>query len=521
MSSTRRTNTPGIIKQERFASSREYERGLMANLVAKRCSVLDPPEERKLIWAIQLLSHRPGGLKKLAANLMAQFPDRIASASMRKFGTKAGRTYSAAQVKIVRDEIPVARFPLKGETDYGLDEAALFFGDNAERQEIRQLEAEFYPSSYPASEFVKCCHEAASAGLEKQLLTLCLDPALPVADGAPWFFPTLVSTLRQFLAEQVETHCRLTVVTSLGERVHEALDYTSQSRSMSLIEGPARFGKSHSAADWCERHPGRARYVQLESSRDEMSFFRAIARALGVSINLNSKAQELRQRIEETLQTGDLVIVFDEAHYLWPATIDPRSLPARINWILTALVNNDVPVALVSTPQVLRNQKEFEARTRWTSEQLVGRIGHYEPLPDELTLDDLKKVVLAILPDANTETVKLLVHYARASAKYLAGIRHAVDRAAFIARKDGREKIQFADVKRALKEAVIPSDTAFANAVGATATPARKRAARVFAMPLQTARRAPESQFAGETTFRRELHPAVPVATRETEFSHA
>ena len=65
---------------------------------------------------------------------------------------------------------------------------------------------------------------------------------------------------------------------------------------MTVIEGEARFGKSHSVIpDWCEADPGRARYVQLESSRDEMSFFRAMAEALGVSINsLNSKAQELR-----------------------------------------------------------------------------------------------------------------------------------------------------------------------------------------------------------------------------------
>lgn len=484
MSNTRRTNTPGIVKQERFASSQEYERGLMANLVARRCSVLDRAEDRELIWAIQLLSHRPGGLKKLSADLMAQFPDRLATASMRKFGMKSGQVCSAKQVKAIREEIPGAKFPLRGEVDYGLDAMELFLDDNDERREARRIEASLYPSSYPESEFVKCCHEAAAGELEKQLLSLCLDPALSVADGSPWYFPMLPSTLRELLAGRLESHCRQTVVTSLGERVHDALDYTSQTGSMTLIEGPARFGKSHSVTDWCERHPGRARYVQLESSRDEMSF-RAIAKALGVSINLNSKAQELRQRIEDTLQAGDLVIVFDEAHYLWPAMIDPRSLPSRVNWILTALVNNGVPVALVTTPQFLRNQKEFETRTRWTSEQLTGRIGHYEPLPPVLTPDDLQKVAIAILPDATAQTIEALVVYAQASEKYLAGIRHAVDRAGFIARKDGREQIQFSDVKRALKDAVIPSDTAFANAIGASNHPARKRAARVFAEPLQ------------------------------------
>jgi hypothetical protein len=521
MSNTRRTNTPGIIKQERFASSQEYERGLMANLVAKRCSVLERAEDRELIWALQLLSHRPGGLKKLTSDLMASFPERIATDSMRKFDMKPGQIYTAEQVRIVREEIGGRAFPLKGEIDIERAGMGVFLEDSAERRANLQREARLFPSNYPAADFVKCCREAAAAGLEKHLLTLCLDPALPVADGSPWYFPALLSALREFLAGRLGSHCRQTVVTSLSERVHEALDYTSQTGSMSLIEGQARFGKSHSAKDWCERHPGRARYVQLESSRDEMSFFRTIAKALGVSINLNSKAQELRQRIEDTLQGGDLVIVVDEAHYLWPNMIDSRTLPARINWILTALVNNSVPVALVTTPQFLRNQKEFETRTRWTSEQLTGRIGHYEPLPVALTPEDLHKVAAALLPDASEQTLEALVVYAQASTKYLAGIRHAVDRAGFIAGKDGRDKIQFSDVKRALKEAVIPSDTAFAKAIGQTTNPARKRAANVFATPMQRGFSTPEIPLPVERIPSRGVRPAMPSETRKPEFAHA
>ena len=527
MSSTRRTNTPGIVKQERFASSPEFERGLMANLVAKRCSVLESAADRQLIWAMQLLSHRAGGLKKLATDLMAFFPERLASDSMQKFGMKPGQVYSAEQVRIVRDEIGggdicTPAFPLKGEIPFDWSASGLLNDGECRtnRAESRQREAGKFPSSYPVSDFVKWCQAAATQHLEKHLLALCLDPAIPVADGSAWYFPALVSSLREFMASRFESHCRQTVVTSLGERVHDALDYTAETGSMSLIEGPARFGKTHSVKDWCERNPGRARYVQMESSRDEMSFFRAIAKSLGVSIRLNSKAQELRQRIEETLQGGDLMLVIDEDHYLWPNLIDSRTLPGRINWILTALVNNGVPVALVTTPQFLRNQKEFENRTRWTSEQLTGRIGHYEPLPDALTAADLEKVSASLLPGADAKTIEMLVAYAQASAKYLAGIRHAVDRATFIARKEGREKIQFADVKQALKQAVIPSDSAFANAVGATNNPARKRAARAFATPLQTDLTAPAVSLPVERFPRRSVRPATQDEAQERELAH-
>jgi len=454
---------------------------------------------------------------------MASFPERIATDSMRKFGMKPGQIYSAEQIRIVREEIGGRHFPLKGEMNFeeaGLSASALLDDGDKERRARLRFESRFHPSNYPAAEFVKCCRYAAGDELERHLLTLCLDPARPVADGSPWYFPTLVSSLREFMASQIESHCQKTVVTTLGERVHEALDYTAGTRSLSLIEGSARFGKSHSVTDWCERHPGRARYVQLESSRDDMSFFRAIAEALGVSINLNSKAQELRLRIEETLQCGDLVIVFDEAHYLWPNLIDSRTLPARINWILTALVNKGVPVVLVTTPQFLLNQKALEKRTRWTSEQLVGRIGYYEKLPDILTPEDLHDVAAAIAPDASEQTIEALVVYAQASSKYLAGIRHAVDRAGFIARKEGREKIQFNDVKRALKQAVIPSDTAFANAVGDANNPSRKRAAKVFATPMQPTLRAPAISLPIAKIPARGVRPALQNEIEEAELSH-
>ena len=63
MSNTRHGIEGGEFRQERFASSREIERGLMANLVAKRCSVLEHAKDRELIWFMQLLSHQPGGIK--------------------------------------------------------------------------------------------------------------------------------------------------------------------------------------------------------------------------------------------------------------------------------------------------------------------------------------------------------------------------------------------------------------------------------------------------------------------------
>ncbi|HEY0550615.1 MAG TPA: hypothetical protein VGF13_13505, partial [Verrucomicrobiae bacterium] len=105
MSTPRHAEEGSRFRQERFASSAEYDRGLMANLVVKRAEALTCAEDRKLIWALQLFSHQEGGLKKVCSEIVRLWPDRIASPSMQKFGTKPGQIYTAEQVRVVRKEI--------------------------------------------------------------------------------------------------------------------------------------------------------------------------------------------------------------------------------------------------------------------------------------------------------------------------------------------------------------------------------------------------------------------------------
>jgi len=414
---------------------------------------------------------------------------------MQRFGSKPGQTYNASQVKAARVEIPGGEFDflLKGEMD--LAEEMHLIGEPSdpvqaitsdwrrERDEqLAKLEAAAArrPAKYPAAEFTSRCAREASAGLEKHLGELCLDPGRMIADGDPWYFPTLVSTLREFQAEWIATR-RPAATTSIGNQVCEALDYSLQSGRLALIDGQARIGKTFSAKAWCDLHPGRARYVQVPATNDDFSFFRDIARSLGVSIYLKSKAQELRIRIEETLQAGQLMLVLDEAHYLFPGSHYRNTTPGRVNWLMTALVNYGVPVALITTPQFFRCQKAIEAATCWTSEQFTGRIGHYEKLPDSLTPGDLRDVATALVPNGEARSIAALVLYAQSSAKYLAGIEAVTGRAQFIARKDGREKVEFRDIKRAIQERVIPSDSAFAAAIQKVEKPSRKSGARPLA----------------------------------------
>jgi hypothetical protein len=196
-----------------------------------------------------------------------------------------------------------------------------------------------------------------------------------------------------------------------------------------------------------------------------MGFFRKIAEAIGSASALSFKGVQLRERVEIALQTSKLMLVLDEAHYLWPQNNRRESMPGRINWVMTALVNYGVPVALVTTPQFIRDQKLVERKTGWTSEQFIGRIGHYQRLPDALSEVDLRAVARRCLPEGDEAAIEVLALYAQASAKYLSAIDTAVKRARFLASKDGRTKVAFGDIKCAIQDNVIPSDAALKKAL--------------------------------------------------------
>ena len=75
MSSTRHAPPGTPLKQNRFASSSDIDRGLLANLVALRTQGLQDSAIINLIWWLQAQSHEPGGLAELAGELLDKWPD--------------------------------------------------------------------------------------------------------------------------------------------------------------------------------------------------------------------------------------------------------------------------------------------------------------------------------------------------------------------------------------------------------------------------------------------------------------
>lgn len=319
---------------------------------------------------------------------------------------------------------------------------------------------------------VRCCDPNLTlvSTMVRSIARLCLDPN----SGLDEVWNALDDYRTEWLAERPAY-----AETSVSREVEEALNYSQSKRILAVIDGAARIGKTYAARAFCEESAGLVRYVQVPCSSDDISFFRAIGQALGVSASLQLKASEIRNRVEDVLQAGDLMLVLDEAHYLWPQSWQRYSMPARVNWIMTALVNYDVPVALVTTPQFYTSQQRVQKLTGWTSEQFIGRIKLVKRLPGKLAKTDLLAVSRSLLPEADSATLKALAVYAELSKKHLASIDAIVTRSRWQAEQDGRKTVTSKDVARAIKESVIPSDTALAESL----TPATKARRNTFARP--------------------------------------
>ncbi|MEO5804702.1 MAG: hypothetical protein ABIR24_14345 [Verrucomicrobiota bacterium] len=489
MSSTRHhdPNTPIDPNghQSRYFSSPEYERGLLANAVARRCTVLKKQEDQELCMFVQARS-LDVGMPALCKEIAEMFPHYLATKTMQEFGTK-GKNYSAEQVRKLRGELPGAdpcsqypcRFPLKGDRPRHLglpiirpDHDCWQYLNGSEKDQMLERLAEEkerqakLPSSYPVENFKEVCCEAAEANLERDLSDLCQDAAWNLNESRPWYFPNLFAALREYQTAWVAKRKKEIVETEVVSKISESLDLCIGSRSIVLVEGVSGLGKQFGLVESCALQPGRVRCVQTSPTPDDASFFRGIGRPLGVSVALSLKVQQMRERIETTLRDSGIGLAFFDAQYLFIASTHREIMYRRINWLMS-MANSGTPIFLCGTPQFLETTKNAETVSMWNSAQLTKGI-HYVPLPSVLSRQDLTALAKHCAPQAESETIKAMVIYAYTSGKSLAGIDAMVKCARFIAKRNGRDDITEDDFNSAFNEYVKPSANALKDALAVT-----------------------------------------------------
>jgi len=463
VSSTRYADEGEELQQERWTSSPEFNEAINALVAAKRIALVEDEKIRDVLWYVQWRSLRPLGLKKLSEELLARFPDRLGTPSMRRLCKRGGKLTND-QVAQIRQEIPFAdsKFPL--ETNCYDDDA------DFETTTVHK---------YCADDFLQHASDAAQY-LSAHLQRLCLNPQIDFkqsyqlygADQAEvWYFEGLVEALVLLRRREMEEARAKLADTEISNRIIGTLDFCQRRRRMALIEGKAGIGKSATTKAWCEMCGGLARYVEIPSSGDDRSFYSAIAEALGVARGPSYNGQQIKLRVEEALKQSGLLIVLDEAQFCWPQHNRPRGTPARLQWIKTAF-DFGAAIALVALPDFTKWQALYVEKTLWSDEQFERRLNRRVSLPESHSTEDLLRIARVLHPRGNKLSWKLLAGYARATAKKQASaITEALESATDIAGQAGRQEATFEDIEEAIRldfqplESTMPTDTKNVTAV--------------------------------------------------------
>jgi hypothetical protein len=485
---TRRSADDLIFHQCGPASSPSYERGVMSNLVARRSMKLKR-EDQDLLFFVQYLTHQPGELSALLDYLL-KTNLHLGTPSMREIEKQTGQNYTAAEVVKIRKELPddeAFKFPLYGEADgeakrenhrhrRALESAirskelmemddGTCHGSESYNERLAKLDAEDarladdsknHPDCYPVGAFFEICRKAALtsastvggiSSLEKELYRLCVDIDCDLERG-PWYYSGLVNALREYQHNWKDEKSNV-YVTKVGKVVHETLEYTIEAGILSLMTSNASVGQSFAALRWCETNAGRARFCDVPPSNDDASFYRAIARALGLGNYLNYKNVQIRERVEYVLQTSGLCMVLNHAENLWPQKNLREAFPGRLAWLFDQ-VSKGACACMIAGPQFFKQQRTCE-KTGWDSPEFRKKIDHLVRLPDALDVADLTAIAQVMLPEAGQKLQEAVAIYAVGQQRDLAAVEAVSKRADFLARRAGRAQSNKEDIVSALK----------------------------------------------------------------------
>ncbi len=464
---TRRANPNAPLSQERYMSHADYAeaRGISGNIVAAKAALIPCEKTRQLLFFIQGLSLRQAGLKRLVTELLEKFPERIGTHTMHRLGIKPGRHFSEQR-------------------------AAFTIGREMTRYWSGPFDTErHYESS--CDKLLEKCHTTAVNELDEYLCELCIDPdkklTLPgerpdhiVGPGVPYFHD-LMGALREYQALYAQSARESLADTAVAREVFTRLDRALRHKKMVVLEGEPGIGKTKAVETWAQMHLGEARLVNLSGCVNKTSIFRKIAQAAGLPSTYAVTVTDMQSRVEDFFKRSGLMLIFDESHFLFSQSARFNTRPEMLDWVDTALCNEGVPVALCSTPQFRRRLHQAEKQTIWQSDQFRRRVKDYVPLPAVPQKEDLEAVARKLLPGAGKEAIRLVVVYATTSKWPMTAIANAVEDAGDFAADEAREKIEFADLARAINEFRLPSEqaqtTAFAEPAKAPGGRGRSKAA--------------------------------------------
>jgi hypothetical protein len=461
----------------KLAAIRNYEYPEIQRQIEER------PRLVELLWFVQAMSLRPGGLAKFAEEILAELPERLGTPTMRK---AAVREYTLEEKISVWNEMPGSFRPYVPQEE---EDFLLRLLPNWESQDLVGMEARNRAElgtalrRFNAALFQEECRNAALQRLPSYLFALCTEKGRKFGqnqglsdeevdevlhDGAygvkrpslrrgwtadeSWFFDDILGGIIEMMDRRSGQAQRQLAMTEVATRVFDTLDYGMAEKVMVRIEGPSRFGKTEALKAWCDMRPGLARLVRVPCDNSMNSFFKRIAEALGIDCSYGSNVSRLKERIEYVIQHSGLFLVLDEGAFLIPQNYTETTAPHRLNWVRTEIVDRNLPVAIAVTPQAFESAvSRFLKKTHYAMEQFFGRTFRTCRLPDALSEADMIAVAKIHFPDMDEDALGYIASEARLSQNYLQAVEGIAKLARWKAARANR-RLGLKDLKAAVAE---------------------------------------------------------------------
>jgi hypothetical protein len=448
---------------------------------------LKDPDAVALIWALQAESHQPGGLEQVAREVLAAWPERkraVDGFDETRVVVEYQRGLCPELERLYREVYATPNATVR-ETRW----------DEIYRLEMR-LEQDPRICKHPSLIHyfeAKCGQESVGAAamlasefdlFHEKIARFCLDPALPVADGWPYCFPALYSTLQERRARQAAAAVASMTHTELSRAVWSELDTALSAGGLSLLTAPGGTGLSHAAKAWRSAQPGRAVHFEVPAGNDQTSFLRSLAHSLGDAEGTSHKAIQLKERAAHVLETRQRLLIVDNAKNLFPSNGYRYGFPERLEWLLSDVVGRGVTVVLLADESLWTWLGFIEKRTGWDRSALVNQ-SRVRALPGNLSVADVEAVTRAMLPQAEASARRALAQVALLPPplsfhRLRNYARLALDRAG----QNGRERVMLEDV-----QALMPECQASARALSAGLTQANEARDRRSPRPGRNAAR--------------------------------